>query len=102
MTTDLVDVIESKLKKYSIDKSDLFKFKVNFRIFVFFETWNFLNKKTKCKFFRCLISQITVKFESIKSDLICVEYSDKIFIAVTSTGRFGAAVLKLWLFHFNM
>ena len=58
-----IDDIELRLKKYSIDKPDLLKFKK------------------------------TVEFNSIKIDLVCVEYTDKIFLSISSTGKFGTVLI---------
>lgn len=59
-----VDIIDLKLSKYNINSSELLNFKK------------------------------TVLFDSsIKSDLICIEYTDKLFISVSTSGKFGTVVL---------
>ncbi|RNA30987.1 hypothetical protein BpHYR1_036099 [Brachionus plicatilis] len=55
-----VDEIDLKLKKYSLDTKDLLKFKK------------------------------TIEINSVKVDLICIDYSDKLFISVSTNNSFGS------------
>ena len=83
-----VDDIDQKLKKYNLDSSEnLFKFKV-LLFFTFFKS----NNKFKIFF---LIFQQTIEFDSISSDIICIEYTDKLFISISSTGKVGTVVSYL-------
>lgn len=83
-----VDDIDQKLKKYNLDSSEnLFKFKV--LIFTFF----LIKQKILNIFFE--IFQQTIEFDSISSDIICIEYTDKLFISISSTGKVGTVVSYL-------
>jgi hypothetical protein len=84
MTDVAIDEIDLKINKYKLESQSLLKFKVKKLILVFYEFYIY---------FEFEISKKTVEFDSIKTDIICIEYSDKLFITVSSSGKFGAVVI---------
>jgi hypothetical protein len=86
-----IDELDLKLRKFNTNTKNPFKFKVNAYIS--------LKENLKCEVFKLkFLFQIAVEFETIKSDIFCIEYSDKLFISITSTGKFGSIVSEPYYF----